>query len=261
MLKPLVRVGAVVLAMAATASAQVPAGAEFRVNDYTTGDQFRPRAAMAPNGDFVVAWIGDAQDGDGLGVFGRRFSASGAPLGSEFQVNTYTTGWQREPAVAIGSRGDFIVTWVNDETSPGLGVRIQGRRYNASGTAIGGEFAVSVSTTINQTAPRVGRASDGRFVVLWESRNDGSGRGIAARRFDAFGNPVGGEFVVNSYVTGYQVSGDLAVGADGSFVAVWQDSNARDGSADAIFGQRYDAAGFRVGIEFQVNTYTTGRQR
>ena len=247
--------------MAASASAQTPAGGEFLVNAYTTSDQFRARSAMAPNGDFVVAWTSSDQDGDGLGVFGQRLSAAGAPRGSEFQINAYTTGWQRDPAVAVGSRGDFIVTWVNDEANPGLGVRIQGRRYDAAGTAIGGEFAVSVSTTINQTAPRIGRASDGRFVVLWESRTDGSGRAVAARRFDASGNPLGGEFVVNTYTTGYQVAGDLAVEADGKFVAVWQDANARDGSADAIFGQRFDASGNQLGSEFQVNTYTTGRQR
>ena len=47
--------------------------------------------------------------------------------------------------------------------------------------------------------------------------------GIAARRFDASGNPIGSEFVVNTYTTGDQRCGDLAVEADGNFVVVWED--------------------------------------
>ena len=36
-------------------------------------------------------------------------SAQVGPLGSEFQVNTYTTGDQGLPAVAAASNGDFVV--------------------------------------------------------------------------------------------------------------------------------------------------------
>ena len=58
---------------------------------------------------------------------------------------------------------------------------------------------------------------------LDEPEADGSSYGIAARRFDASGNPIGSEFVVNTYTTGVQACGDLAVEADGSFVVVWED--------------------------------------
>ena len=66
---------------------------------------------------------------------------------------------------------------------------------------------------------------------------------------------------MNTYTTGLQQFGDIAVEADGDFVVVWEDDfNDRDGSGSAIFGQRYDASGNRLGSEFQVNTYTTGNQ-
>jgi hypothetical protein len=32
-------------------------------------------------------------------------------VGTEFQVNTWTTGYQREPSVAADSNGDFVVVW------------------------------------------------------------------------------------------------------------------------------------------------------
>jgi hypothetical protein len=33
------------------------------------------------------------------------------PVGSEFQVNTYTTGYQQKSSVATDSDGDFVVVW------------------------------------------------------------------------------------------------------------------------------------------------------
>jgi hypothetical protein len=257
-MKALVGALSVSLVLAAAASAQTPAGGEFRVNTYTTGAQLYGRPAMESDGDFVVVWI-SGQGGSSYEIIGQRFAASGVPRGSEFQVNTYTEGFENQPAVAAGSRGDFVVAWRSIQD--GSNTSIQGRRYDASGGALGAEFLVNTFTADSQVRPRVGRASDGRFVVSWTSYGgDGSGYGIAARRFDASGSPIGSEFVVNTYTPYDQKLGDVAVEANGSFVVVWQDFNDHDGSDTGIFGQRYDASGNTLGSEFQVNSYTTGFQ-
>ena len=47
------------------------AGSEFIVNTRTSIDQSNASVAMAANGDFVVTWVSDGQDGNGLGVFGH----------------------------------------------------------------------------------------------------------------------------------------------------------------------------------------------
>src|SRR4029078_10190251 len=72
----------------------VPQGGEFRVNSYTTGDQFPSAVTADGAGNFVVVWFGVDQGGVYYDVFARRFDASGAPLASEFQVNTFTPGTQ-----------------------------------------------------------------------------------------------------------------------------------------------------------------------
>ena len=140
-----IRTAVVVLAVAATASAQTPAGGEFRVNTYTTGRQDIARAAMEPDGDFVVVWTSFGQDGSYDRVFGQRFAASGAPRGSEFRINAYTTNSQAWPAVAVGSKGDFVVVWGSNQD--GSGLSIQGRRFDAAGNPIGAEFQVNTFTT------------------------------------------------------------------------------------------------------------------
>ncbi len=62
-------------------------------------------------GNFVVAWESDGQDGSTTGIFGQRFDGSGAALGSEFQINTYTTRFQTRSAVAADGAGNFVVAW------------------------------------------------------------------------------------------------------------------------------------------------------
>ena len=54
-------------------------------------------------------------------------------------------------------------------------------------------------TTGIQDDPLVAMAADGGFVVVWEGNPE-----LNARRYDASGNPVGAEFLVNSYTTGTQ---------------------------------------------------------
>jgi hypothetical protein len=54
-----------------------------QVNTYTTGYQENPSAASDAAGNFVVAWGGLGQDGNGAGSFGRRYDASGDPRGAE----------------------------------------------------------------------------------------------------------------------------------------------------------------------------------
>ena len=53
------------------------------------------------------------------------------PLGPEFQVNTYTTGVQSRPAVAIDNIGEFVVTW-SDEYQQNFSLGIFGQRFMAA---------------------------------------------------------------------------------------------------------------------------------
>src|SRR5262245_56825311 len=61
---------------------------------------------------------------------------SAAPVGPEFQVNTFTTNNQLAAAVATDADGDFVVTWTSNQDGSGNGIYAQ--RYNAAGVAQGG---------------------------------------------------------------------------------------------------------------------------
>ena len=83
-----------------------------------------------------------------------------------------------------------------------------------------------------------------------------------SRRFDAAGNAVGNDFVVNTYTTGPQTGlfGQVAHDARGNFVVTWNGIGLGEPASYGSFAQRFSASGARRGAEFRVNTYTTGQQ-
>jgi hypothetical protein len=247
---------------AVAAPAQEPAGPEFLVNTYTTARQFRPAVAGDHAGNFVVAWETVGQDGSGYGISAQRFTASGRPRGGEFQVNTFTTGAQADPAVGSDEDGNFVIVWTSDD--PGAaGFDVFARRYDAAGTPLGPEFRVNSYTTLWQLRPSVAVSTSGAFVVVW-SGPDGSGAlhgtGVFAQRYDAAGLSLGSEFRVNSYSEQDQDGPVAVMDAFGDFVVVWT-SAFQDGDGMGVFGQRFDSSGGALGAEFRVNTGTSGSQR
>ena len=93
-------------------------------------------------------------------------------------------------------------------------------------------------------------------MVTWESSGqDGGGFGVYGQIFDSAGNPVGGEFQVNTYTTMSQMESSVAALSGGGFAVTWE-SYEQDGSGVGIYGQIFDIAGDPVGGEFQVSTYS-----
>jgi hypothetical protein len=96
--------------------------------------------------------------------------------------------------------------------------------------------------------------------VTWASfQQDGSESGIYQQRYDATGNPVGGETRVNTTTFSYQAQAAVAGLADIDYVVTWM-SYQQDGSGRGIYQQRYDADANAIGSETRVNTITNNEQ-
>jgi hypothetical protein len=242
-----------------------PVGGEFQVNTETDNGQKDPVVTGLADGGFVVAWESKDQDGDDEGIYGQRYDADGNQVGGEFQINTETDGHQKDPQITSMSDGGFIVVWESNEHGEhgDDGDGIYGQRFDANGEPVGGEFQVNTETDNDQKEMSVTELANGGFVVVWESKGgegDSSGSGVFGQQFDADGNPVGGEFQVNTEESGSQDDPVVTALSDGGFVVAWESKN-QDGSGDGVFGQRFDADGEPVGGEFQVNTETDGSQK
>ena len=234
-----------------------PLTPEFVVNSHTGNNQLNPSVTSLTNGEFVVTWQSEGQDGSGNGIYGKRYSAAGELIQDDFIVNYHTANDQIEPSISRLQDGGFIVAW-QSEAQDNSGYGVYAQRFNASGAKVEGEIPVNTSTTGAQTNVSVAGLRGGGFVATWESA-DADGAGIYAQRFDASGNKVDVEFLINTEETSDQVSSAVTALNDGGFFVSWH-SNDQDGSARNIYGQQYDAFGRTVGDEVIINTHTTDNQ-
>ena len=127
---------------------------------------------MDGSGGFAVVWMSD-QEGDQFGIFGQRFASTGAPLGPEFRVNTFTTDSQGPTAVASDAAGNFVVVW-RSQYQDGSNDGIFGQRFDSAGAPSGPEFRINSYTTSDQSEPAVAADALGSFVVVWKSELQGS---------------------------------------------------------------------------------------
>ena len=224
---------------------------EFQINTYTEGDQNNPRVAADSVGNFVVIWQSTGQDGDNAGIFGHRFDSSGAPLGGEFQVNSFTVGYQGAMHVAADADGDFVVVWTsyaqdNPSTGPSAAASPRpGFRKPPSSRSTLRRPPVSTRVTsafrAMATSSSLGRASSWA-AVAWDLRSSVRQRGAPQ-----------GEFQVNTYTTASQYDSRIAVAADGDFVIAWV-SPGQDGDFKGVFGRGFASGGNALGGEFRINS-------
>jgi hypothetical protein len=192
-------------------------GDEFRLNEVTAGDQSAPALAADAAGTFTAAWTGPDEFGAGVDVYGRRFPPS-APAGLEFRVVDDSGGDERAASVAASASGSVAV-WQR-RASAGSEWDVAAMRFAADGSRLGTEFRVDVPTTANRITPAAAMLPDGGFVVAWIQRSDATS--LAARLFDADGNPRGSSFPVALNAEGAVTSPVVASAADGRFFVAWQ---------------------------------------
>jgi Ca2+-binding RTX toxin-like protein len=223
-------------------------GGEFTVNT-TPGSEGETAITALANGGFVVTWS-DIFEGVRLQIF----DASGGKVGSEFLV----TGDPANPAITALTNGGFVVTW-DGRDSTGVDTSrnsIQAQIFDATGIAVSTEFLVNTTTEAAQLNPSITALANGAFVVTWQ---DLSGHtdipDIRAQVFNATGNKVGSELLVNTIIAGGQRLPSITALANGGFAVAWEDDSGQGGDADpeSIKTQIFTFAGTNEDTALPVN--------
>ena len=171
------------LVMRRYSSSGSPLTGEQQVNITEADHQNNPAIAAHENGDFVIVWESDEQDGSGAAVIARLYSSDGTPTSGEIQLNQTTGGDQENLAVATDGQGGFLVVWDGDAASGGSFDEIWGRRLQGNGTLVGDEFRINTNISNRQVFPAIGGSEHGEFLVVWHSwTEDGNGTGVAGQR-------------------------------------------------------------------------------
>ena len=231
-------------------------GSKFQVNTNVTGVQAFPRVAYEPaTGIFIVAWNTDVNAGD---LQAQMFLADSSKAGTEFTVNTTTTGFQGNARLASHADGNFVIAFEDSSGKDGAGYGILGQWFDAGGNKVGAEKVIDVTTAGDQKYIAALGLSTGDVVLSWTNMSDGT---VYARKFNSSGLAQNGaqEFIANTTKTDEQQHPAVTVAGDGSFVVAW-DSYLTDGSQEGVYFQRYSSSGVVVGTETLANTTTANKQ-
>ncbi len=211
-----------------------------------------PAVSVLSRGDFVVG-LGNATWGAG----GRRYRASGAPVGDVFRASTRPLAFGKEHqqivATAPAADGGFVVTWFTGLENSDVLVR----RYDANGAPLGGEFTVNTTKGCGNVFPTVAVNSTNDLIVAWNRRGPGKDSAIVARRFAPDNGPLTDEWVVNQHASGRQDCPNVVVGPGGEYLVSWPHD---EGAGQDIYARLYDATDKPLGPSFRVNLFTAGTQ-
>ncbi|ESQ86721.1 hypothetical protein ABAC460_22605 [Asticcacaulis sp. AC460] len=148
--------------------------------------------------------------------------------------------------------GGYIITW----SDSAAGATILAQRYDAQGNEVGEQITVNTTGYWVFNSTVIG-LSDGGFMLSWYSgTSDWTVSdytfNVAARRYDASGNAVGGEFIVNTTRPGDQGNPSMAELSNGDVVIAWVSKDDGLGAPKLLF-QRYTASGALSGVETRID--------
>ncbi len=196
-------------------------GTQQIVNDeHTDKDQGSASVAMSADGSFVVVWTSEDQDGTKSSVYFRLYNNDGSVKSAAIRAttNTYSTGEQRDPDVAMNDAGQFAIVWEGEGLgdSDGIFARIfgpNGNSYNSD------PFRVNANTTGQQSNPAVGIDGVGYITVAWNQ--DGDDMAIAYFALDGTPGPSI-DLSVGPLSLGSTYNPSVAVREDGIIAVAYQ---------------------------------------
>ena len=216
-----------------------------QVNKDNFSSLTKPSIAVDANGNYAIVWDGHPDTYLEDDVYLRRYHWSHFTDKDEqpILVNTYQSGAQRNPSVAMSGDGRFVVVWESDTGTTQKD--IFGQRFASAGeyvatpVTVGEQFRINTYTLDEQERPAAAMSDSGSFVTIWQSDGqDGAGLGI----FGDIGPKVGcADFTEDGFVDSrdYCVLGDEWLKDQNPLTADLIDDNKIDGQDLAGFCEQW----------------------
>ena len=248
-------------------------GTEYAIIGSLPGDQVWPDAAVTPTGGFVV-WQDNITDGSGWGVSARRLDSTLSGTLSTFRVNVQGTNDQENPRVAMLKNGGAVFVWQGGLKGC---QHIYARFLTPTNTFLTtNDILVNTFTNNFQINPAVAVLNNSNVVVVWGSFDEASANSLQdvyGQILSPTGQKIGGEFLINQFISYNQRTPTVAALPNGGFVAAWVSEQERSAlnytgfdytngvppnqvglaSVD-IYARLYDNNGVAQGNEFLVDT-------
>jgi Ca2+-binding RTX toxin-like protein len=206
------------------------------------------------SGGILLSWTSNLANSNNTYYYNyQKINFDGVSIGNEIKIptNQIVAPISGPSVLALGDGG--WVSVIDDKII----------RFSGEGGIISQGQQLSTAPSGGSGDVRAILLPDGSWLFVWSatsglpfsSRADLNSYGVYQRRFDANGNPLTNEELVNSTTNGDQRAAKLALLKDGGWIVVWHSDDRQ--SPDAIFQQRYNASGQKIGNEVRVTPGTS----
>ncbi|MEW6536816.1 MAG: RHS repeat-associated core domain-containing protein [Candidatus Auribacterota bacterium] len=177
-------------------------------------------------------------------------------IGSEFQVNAYTSNDQNYPSLS-SNKDNYLISWTSvgqDASSEG----IAGRIIDNDGHFITNDNILTQYTNGSQLYPK-SASCDANYLLVWTGSGTLDGGGIYGRIINTTGNPAGNDFLINTFTANTQGNPDIA--SNGlNYLVVWHSYNLPGDTSTGVCARLIDEQGTFISDEIKMNTFTEGNQ-
>ncbi len=236
-----------------TSSAEAPITDTIKVNTTVAGAQFSPAVAALSGGGYVIVW----EDSSAGRIFAQRFSAAGAKVGNEIQLDSTQGGSPLWVSVAATANDGFVIAF---QAGGFAQAEIFARTYDNANNPVGGLFAANTTSPNEQFNPHIVALDGGNLLFTWDTQAFNVFQEVRGRIFLPNGQALGNDFAI-APVSATDQHGLSAITSlpGGGFVVTWQRA-ANSGTNFEIVGQRFTSSGTATGAQFTANTQTTNNQ-
>lgn len=231
-----------------------PIGTPVAVVD-TPKDHRKPRVAFnRSSGEYMVVWYDE--DGN-KGIFARRLSPLGEPIGEVIVVDPPSEGEQSPDIAYSPSPPHYLAVWSDYRN---VTADIFGQRLATGGGLVGGNIPVVLASRSQWTPAIAYNDLSGLYLVVWaDGRVNYENVDIYGRLVTGDGNLWGNELHIcsagNNQWTPHVVVNDRT----GDFLVTWQDERHAAGTYN-IYGQRLTSTGGFVGQNYPIASTLSNRQ-
>lgn len=213
------------------------------------------RLDVAPAGNFWGTLNGPSYNTDLSAVLIQQFDSNINYVGNYFTPHPNDPGPNFNHVYPdIATNGNLLMSvWQDERLDPNYDITTQ--FYNNS-SPVGGNQQVNSGDPPNtfNLWPSVSMNSAGNSVVVWVDTRQGATGEIFGQRFNASGQPVGGNFQISAGegILPLFYRPEVAMRNDGSFMVVWTDSLAGTSGIQAFKARarQFDANGNPTGPPF-----------
>lgn len=209
--------------------------ASVQVNDVSAGQQDRPDIAIGADSAAYLIWD-DYRSGTNFDIyFSRRDPLTGTWSANE-RVSDDTTGrTQWNAAMAVDGAGVAYAVWQDQrdgKRTPDTNIYFAKR--GAGGWSPNVRVNDDTRAAALQSTPRIAVTSGGDAVAVWEDHRSNAWN-VYSSRLPAGGIAWAANVRLTDNGTSRKFTPDVAVGADGTAYAVWEDDRA--GNSDVWFAK------------------------